>query len=133
MPSYETIAVTQLSPHIGAENGGANLAKPLGNQMFQEIHDALMQHQVIFFRDQAMSLEEHKAFARRFGPLHIHPAAPSLKDHPEVLVHEWCSAKAQINGSGVHITATFGFFLSGLVYQDVVRRLGEMPRERGRE
>jgi tRNA A37 threonylcarbamoyladenosine dehydratase len=37
--------------------------------------------------------------------------------------HEWCSTKKQINGSVVHITATFGFFLTGLVMQDIMKRV----------
>lgn len=35
----------------------------------------------------------------------------------------WCSKKAQINGSMVHITGAFGFHLAGLVVQDVYRRI----------
>lgn len=35
-----------------------------------------------------------------------------------LLNHEWCSSKAQINGSLAHITAIFGFTLAGLVVQD---------------
>ncbi len=83
--TYETIAVRPLNPTIGAEIDGVDLAKPLDSETFQEIHDALMQHQVIFFRDQAMTLDEHKAFGRRFGELHIHPAAKKTEGHPEVL------------------------------------------------
>lgn len=82
---YETIEVKPLSPIIGAEIGGVDISKPLGNQTFQEIHDALMAHQVIFFRDQEMNLDEHKAFGRLFGELHIHPAARETAGHPEVL------------------------------------------------
>ena len=33
-----------------------------------------------------MTPEQHKDFGRHFGKLHIHPAAPSLADHPEILV-----------------------------------------------
>ena len=83
--SYDTIAVSPLSPLIGAEIKGVDLSQPLGNQAFQEIHDALLEHQVIFFRDQEMTLEEHKAFGRRFGELHIHPAAPAPDGHTEIL------------------------------------------------
>jgi taurine dioxygenase len=82
---YETIEVTPISPIIGAEIGGVDISKPLGNQMFQEIHDALMQHQVIFFRDQEMTLDEHMTFGRLFGELHIHPAARKTDGHPEVI------------------------------------------------
>ena len=37
----------------------------------------------------------------------------------ELLNHEWCSSKAQINGSLIHITAIFGMTLAGLVLQNV--------------
>ncbi len=43
-------------------------------------------------------------------------------DEEDVLIHEWCSKKKQINGSAVHITGIYGFFLAGMVLQDVVRR-----------
>lgn len=48
---------------------------------------------------------------------------PAQRDEQgRTVVNEWCSRKAQINGSVVHVTATFGFILAGLVIQDVVRR-----------
>ena len=40
-------------------------------------------------------------------------------DDDAVPIHEWCSKKKQINGSAVHITGTFGFFLAGMVLRDV--------------
>jgi taurine dioxygenase len=83
--SYETIEVEPLSPVIGAEISGVDLSEPLGNQAFQEIHDALMEHLVVFFRDQDMTLDEHKAFGRMFGELHIHPTAKAPKGHPEII------------------------------------------------
>jgi len=87
MPSYQTIDVRKLTPTIGAEIHGIDLAQPLGNQQFQEVHDALMDNLVIFFRDQTLTVDQHKDFGRRFGKLHIHPNAPKLiEDHPEILV-----------------------------------------------
>lgn len=47
---------------------------------------------------------------------------PKAQDGPgreDLLNHEWCSSKAQINGTTAHITALFGFTLSGLVIQDI--------------
>jgi taurine dioxygenase len=85
--NYQTIEVHKTTPHIGAEIFGVDLSKPLGNQQFQEVHDALMDHLVIFFRDQKLSIEQHKDFGRRFGNLHMHPASPDIvAGHPEVLV-----------------------------------------------
>jgi taurine dioxygenase len=84
---YQTIDVRKLTPTIGAEIFGVDLSRELGNQQFQEIHDALMDNLVVFFRDQTLTPEQHKDFGRRFGRLHVHPAAPGLLEgHPEILV-----------------------------------------------
>jgi taurine dioxygenase len=85
--SMETIEVRKLTPAIGAEIDGVDLSKALSNQQFDDIHRALMEHLVIFFRDQRLSVDQQKDFGRRFGKLHIHPAAPKgLREHPEILV-----------------------------------------------
>src|SRR4051812_31910133 len=39
--NYETITVTPVTAAIGAEVSGIDLGRPLGNQQFQEVHDAL--------------------------------------------------------------------------------------------
>ena len=46
------------------------------------------------------------------------PKAKNGPGDPSLLNHEWCSSKAQINGTLAHITAIFGFMLAGLVVQD---------------
>jgi taurine dioxygenase len=100
--SYDTIEVAPLSPVIGAEISGVNLAEPLGNQTFAEIHDALMTHQVVFFRDQELTLDQHKAFGRLFGELHIHPAMPGPEGHPEILVIHTDENSKYAAGNGWH-------------------------------
>ena len=49
------------------------------------------------------------------------PKAKMGPGDPSLLNHEWCSSKAQINGTLAHITAIFGFMLAGLVIQDIVK------------
>ena len=83
--TYEAIDVKPLNPVIGAEISGVDISKPLGNQLYQEIHDALMEHQVIFFRDQEMTLDEHMDFGKLFGVLHIHPSAKKTQNRPEII------------------------------------------------
>jgi tRNA A37 threonylcarbamoyladenosine dehydratase len=39
----------------------------------------------------------------------------------DLVNHEWCSLKAQINGTMAHTTAIFGFTLAGLVIQDICK------------
>ena len=80
--SYQTIEVEPVTPRIGAMISGVDLSQPVSNQQYSEIHDALMAHQVIFLRDQDMSLDQHKDFGRHFGELHIHPASPSPPPTP---------------------------------------------------
>jgi taurine dioxygenase len=85
--SIETIEVRKLTPVIGAEIHGVDLSRALSNQQFDDIHRALMENLVIFFRDQTLSIDQQRDFGRRFGKLHIHPAAPKgLDEHPEILV-----------------------------------------------
>ncbi len=49
------------------------------------------------------------------------PKAEHGPGDPELLNHEWCSSKAQINGSLSHITAIFGFTIAGMIMQDAIK------------
>lgn len=74
-----------LTGAIGAEISGVDLSKPLADDVFAEIHRAFLDHLVIFFRDQDITPDQHKAFARRFGELHIHPYTAPIEGHPEII------------------------------------------------
>ena len=77
--------VQPLTPVIGAEVHGVELAR-LDDATFAEVETALLAHQVLFFRDQELDIDEHKALGARFGPLHVHPSAPpGAPGHPEIL------------------------------------------------
>jgi len=82
---YETISIDKLTPIIGAEIGGVDLAKPLSNRTVDEIHRALAENIVIFFRDQHITPQQHLAFGRLFGELHVHPAAPHETGEPALM------------------------------------------------
>lgn len=99
---YETIGVRPLTPTVGAEIGGVDLSGPLSNHQFSEVHDALMEHGVIFFRDQDITLDQQKDFGRRFGELHIHPYAPGPEGHPEILRIHTDANSTQIAGEAWH-------------------------------
>ncbi len=84
--AYQSIEVRKLTPTIGAEIFGVDLGGQIGNQQFEEVRQAFLENQVIFFRDQKMSIEQHKDFGRRFGKLHIHPGPRHpVAGHPEIL------------------------------------------------
>jgi taurine dioxygenase len=67
-----------------------------------EIHRALAENLVIFFRDQHLTPEQHLAFGRNFGNLHIHPAAPSAPGHPELMIIHADKDSPRANGEGWH-------------------------------
>jgi alpha-ketoglutarate-dependent taurine dioxygenase len=102
--AYQRISVQPVTPTIGAVIGGVDLARQLDDQtVLREIRQALLEHLVVFFRDQHISLEQHKAFGRMFGELHIHPASPGPEGHPEILViHADANSRIVAGNTGFH-------------------------------
>lgn len=99
---YETITLDKLTPILGAEIGGIDLSQPLSNRQQDEIHRALAENLVIFFRDQHISQDQHLAFGRLFGDLHTHPAAPSEPGKPELMIIHADKDSPRANGEGWH-------------------------------
>ena len=100
--SYATIEVKAVTPLLGAEISGIDLTGTLSNQQVDELHTALAQHQVLFFRDQKITLDQQKSLGRHFGDLHIHPNTPGPAGHPEILpIHADANSK-RINGERWH-------------------------------
>ena len=82
---FERLTVAPATPGIGAEISGIDLACEQDDATIAEIRAALLAYKVVFFRDQFITSEQHIAFARRFGPLEIHPATPQDQANREVL------------------------------------------------
>lgn len=94
--------IIPVNPLIGAEVRGADL-RQLDDTAFAAILAAFTQHGVLFFRDQPeLAPDEQVAFAKRFGPLHTHPAAPTLTGHEEVFVIHAHAESKVANGNGWH-------------------------------
>jgi taurine dioxygenase len=82
---YGSIDVQPVTGALGAEVHGVDLAGTLENDTFSEIYDAFLDHLVLFFHDQHLTPDQHKAFARRFGDIHIHPLTEGMPSHPEIV------------------------------------------------
>jgi len=65
--TYRHIEVVPVSGALGAEVRGVNVAAALDDAVIGEIRQALLDHLVIFFRDQKLAPPEQLAFAGRFG------------------------------------------------------------------
>ena len=70
--------VTPITPVIGAEISEVSLAN-LSAADVAQIEELFLKHMVLVFRDQELNREQHKAFARNFGELHIHPSKRSAE------------------------------------------------------
>jgi alpha-ketoglutarate-dependent taurine dioxygenase len=74
-----------LTGTIGAEITGIDLRQPISDDLAGFLKDALARHQVLFFRDQHLSLDQLKAVTRAFGPIMRLPYVQPLADEPEVI------------------------------------------------
>jgi len=81
----EELSLAPLTPTIGGEVSGIDLAAPLSSADKTALRQALLDWKVLFFRDQDITTEQHLAFARNFGALEEHPFAPAKDGYPEVL------------------------------------------------
>jgi taurine dioxygenase len=78
-----SIRVEPLTCAIGAELGNVNLGVASRDaDLVAEIRALLLEHKVVFFRDQDITRAEHVAFARHFGELEDHPVAGSDPENP---------------------------------------------------
>ncbi|HUS52678.1 MAG TPA: TauD/TfdA family dioxygenase [Thermohalobaculum sp.] len=70
---------------IGVEIDGTDLRQPISDDLAGGLRDALARHQVLFFRDQHLSLDALKALTRAFGPLMQLPYVTPHDGEPEVI------------------------------------------------
>lgn len=70
---------------LGAEIHGVDLTRALSAGTVAEIRQALLDHLVIFFRDQDITPEHHLAFGRRFGEVLEYPLIKGLEGYPEIM------------------------------------------------
>jgi taurine dioxygenase len=77
------IGIRRLAGHIGAEITGADAGTGLGDDAIAQIRQALLDHKVVFLRDQSLDYARQVAFAERLGPLTLgHPTLASPPDRP---------------------------------------------------
>jgi taurine dioxygenase len=90
-----TIELRPLTAAIGAEVSGVSLANPLDDETIRCIRLALLDHLVLFFRDQELTDEQHLDFALRFGPLSVSPLVTKYQDSPKVTVLDQVNPKGE--------------------------------------
>ena len=76
--------VKLLSGALGAEISGVNL-QDTSDKNFEVINSLLLEHKVIFFRNQNISPEEQLKLASRFGPIEQHAYVKGLDNYPKIV------------------------------------------------
>ena len=79
------LTVERIAGALGAEIHGLDLARGLDDDGVTFVRRALLDHLVVFFRDQTLTPAEFAGFGRRFGKLARYPFVEGLPGHPEVI------------------------------------------------
>ena len=103
---YQTFEVESITPHIGAVIQDVDLSKRMSNAQLQDIFDAWYDWKVLVFRDQVLTREQHKSFARHFGSLHVHPMQHTMRGDPEILKVKTTGESPYTAGDGWHTDVT---------------------------
>jgi taurine dioxygenase len=81
-----SIKAERVAVALGAEISNVNLADAgKDGDQIKEIRALLLQHKVLFFRDQDITPMEHQTFAEQFGELDIHALLPMHPEAPKIL------------------------------------------------
>jgi len=101
-----SLTITPISSALGAQIDGVDLTRPLSPLQRDAIQQALLEYQVIFFKQQSITPQQQARFAANFGDLHIHPIYPNVPEQPEVLVLD--TAVTDVRDNAVwHTDVTF--------------------------
>ena len=78
------ISITPIAGALGAEIGGIDLSDELDAPTIAAIRQALLDHLVIFFRDQQLGPDRYLAFARAFGQPVAYPLLRGIPGYPTI-------------------------------------------------
>lgn len=98
--------VRPIAGACGAEIHGVDLSRSLSDTTIASIRQALVDHCVVFFRDQEIDVAQHKAFARRFGKIFVHPNYKGVGADDEVVVIRREPGDKKIVGEEWHADTT---------------------------
>jgi taurine dioxygenase len=84
MKNYKHIEVRPIAGALGAEIAGVDMARELDAEVVSEVRHALLDHLVIFLRDQKVTPAQQLAFAKKFGEPVEYPQLKGLPECPYV-------------------------------------------------
>lgn len=78
------ITVTRIAGALGAEIAGVDLSEPLDSSTVGTLRQALLDHLVIFFRDQNLASDSYLTFAKAFGDPIEYPMIKGIEGYPTI-------------------------------------------------
>jgi len=127
MPSHlSPLTITPLTGRTGAMISGVDLSADISAAQFEQIKTSLFDYGIIGFRDQDLSFEDQKRFAKRFGTLEVHPIVNGMEDYPELIRMHKPAGTAASFGVGWH--SDNSFFekpsMGSILWADIIPEVG---------
>jgi taurine dioxygenase len=102
--AYKTISVTRVTPNIGGLVSGIDLTRPLSPETVEDLHQAILEYQALFFRDQKLTHETQQALGEHFGELHVSVGgdgtnSKQLSDYPAVRALHFDENSTSVSGN----------------------------------
>jgi taurine dioxygenase len=110
--STTSLIITPLTAVIGAEIEGIDIVSGVDDKGLARIRSALIEHQVIFWRDQKLSLGDLEKFSARLGPLLRVPYVEPVDGHPNLIAVLKEADEAQISNFGGEWHSDFSYLES---------------------
>jgi taurine dioxygenase len=92
---------------IGAEVRGLDLSARLNDDVFTQLNQAFLDHQVLLFRDQRLTPQQYNDFSERFGPLKDYLFADGMDGFPYITEIVKTETETEGFGSFWHSDSTY--------------------------
>ncbi len=115
-----------MSPALGAEIGGIDIAAGITEEQFADLRQAFVDHGVIFLREQQITPDQHIEFALRWGEINVNRFFRAVESHPQIAeVLKEPEQKANI-GSAWHTDHSYDQIpaMGSILYAREVPRVG---------
>ncbi|MEM7562163.1 MAG: TauD/TfdA family dioxygenase [Pseudomonadota bacterium] len=81
---YDNLQADPISPALGAEISGIDIASGVSDAQFQDLRQAFVDYGVIFLRDQHITPDQHIEFAQRWGQINVNRFFKAVETHPRI-------------------------------------------------
>ncbi len=106
-PEFSNFSARPVGSTLGANINGLDLSQPLNENAAEDLRQALLHYQVLFFHNLDLSPAQHTAVAKIFGTVQMGGTIPRLEEQPEVKKQEYTN-QASVGGDvNMHADDTF--------------------------